>query len=312
MSKIGFIGCHEISWYCLRKICQLSKNLGDEVKIVFNLDPTLAQKHSAYVNFDTLQQQYNFELHYVDDVTNKQNIERLKKNDLDILFIIGWHRIVPHQVLDQAKITLGIHSSILPKDRGSSPINWQLIRGESKGGVTLFHLTTGVDAGAIVDAYKYEISNQDTVKEVYFKATFGSLILLEKNWKDIHNVHPKEIPQDESKVTINDRRKPSDGLIDWEKNASQCYNFIRALTKPYPGAFTFFKGRKVFIWSSKISEKKETKPGEIIETDSKIVISTGTKCLELLLLQFENEPICDGAIFSKTYEIKNNNSFESS
>lgn len=310
MTKIGFIGCHEISWHCLRKICELSKKHHDEIKIVFNLDSISAQKHSASANVDTLQHEYGFDLHNVSNITDEQNLSLLKNNDLDILFIIGWHRIVPQSVLDQAPIRLGIHSSLLPKDRGSSPINWEIIRGEKEGGVTLFHLTTGVDAGSIVDSKKYQILENETVRDVYYKAILGSLNLLENNWNDIHNLKPKSIEQDESKATLNDRRKPSDGLIDWSKNAKECYNFIRALTHPYPGAFTYYNSRKVFLWSSKVSDKKETNPGEILECDSKLIISTGNNCLELLFLQVENEPFCNAEIFSKTYCLKNNSFFK--
>lgn len=312
MVRIGFIGCHEISWHCLKKILELSNQFHDDVVIVFNLDPVKGEKHSAYVDFDTLQKKFNLNLNYVSDISNEKNVQKLENAKLDILFIIGWHRIVPQSVLDVAKIRLGIHSSLLPKDRGPSPINWQLIRGDKVGGVTLFHLTSGVDEGSIVDMQNYRIDENDDVRTVYAKAISNSLSLLEKNWPEIHNCSPKAIPQDEQEATINERRRPSDGLIDWTKSSKECYNWIRALTIPYPGAFSFWKNQKVIVWSSRISDVKQTKPGQIMDCSEKIIVSTKNGCLELLLLQVENEPICNAKVFSQSYHIQTNDFFSDS
>ena len=311
MVRIGFIGCHEISWFCLKKICQRSSKFNDEVVLAFDLEQSKASKYSASVNFDSLAKEYGFELFHVSSASDAQNLERLEKAKLDILFVIGWHRIVPQTVLDQAKIKLGIHSSLLPRDRGSSPINWQLIRGERIGGVTLFHLTNEVDAGDIIDSMKYEILDIDDVRDVYFKATLSSLYLLEKNWMQIHDLRIKSIPQNQTEVTVNERRKPEDGIIDWSKSAKNCYDWIRALTHPYPGAFTYWGEKKILIWASKMSAEKETKPGEVLCSDNRIIVSTGNHSLELLTLQAENEPLCNAKVFSDLYQLRKGDLFSS-
>ena len=304
MPRIGFIGCHEVSFHCLKKISNLSLQYGDTIEIVFDLLPEKAAKHSASISLNPLQKEFQFPLFHINSVTDLENVQLLQQAKLDILFIVGWHRIVPQLILDQAKLCLGLHASLLPKDRGSSPINWQLIRGDSKGGVTLFHLSTGVDSGPIVASKEYNISPNDNVRTVYYKTIINCLKLLEENWNDIHNLNPKKIQQDDSKATINERRRPSDGLIDWSKNSLSCYNWIRALTNPYPGAFTYWKGKKILIWESKISQYKETKIGEILEADEKIIVSTGIGSLELLILQVEDEPICSGELFCKSYGLQ--------
>jgi methionyl-tRNA formyltransferase len=309
MAKIGFIGCHEISWHCLRKISQLSEQFGDEISIVFNLEPEKGLKYSAYVNFDSLKQEFNFDLQYVSNVSDENSLKLLNEKKLDILFIIGWHKIVPQTVLNSAKIQLGIHSSLLPKNRGSSPINWQIIRNEKNGGTTLFHLTYDVDAGSIVDQEQFSIEFNDDIDTVYSKAIVASLNILERNWSEIHSLTPKNIPQDENEVTINEQRKPDDGLIDWTKNSIQCYNWVRALTHPYPGAFTFWGNKKILIWKCKLSEITNTQPGKIIKADNKIVISTGNKSIEIFSLQIENEPICNAEVFVKSYGLNTNDFF---
>jgi len=312
MARIGFIGCHEISKYCLRKIADLSNQYNDKLILSFNLKLEQGIKHSAYVDFNSLQKEFSFELHYVSDVSNEESIRILEKSKLDILFIIGWHKIVPQFVLNVAKLKLGIHSSLLPKDRGPSPINWQLIRGDNIGGVTLFHLTTGVDAGNIVDKQSYSIDEIDDVRSVYEKAISASMELLDRNWPDIHNLNPKSIPQDEKEVTINERRRPSDGLIDWSKSSKQCYDWIRALTFPYPGAFTFWKGKKILIWKSNISSTIGNYPGEILDGSKKILVSTGDDSIEISLLQIEGKPLCNAEVFVNTYKIQKSDTFDSS
>ena len=309
MSRIGFIGCHKISWYCLKKIAELSKKYGDELVVVFNLEKEKGIKYSSYVDFSSLQKDFNFNLIHVTKVSDSENLEILKNAKLDVLFIIGWHQIVPQTVLDSSKINLGIHSSLLPKDRGSSPINWQIIRDEHQGGATLFHLTVGVDAGNIVDQEPYSITEIDNVATVYEKATLSSLNLLEKNWNDIHLSNLTSLKQDENKITLNKQRRPNDGLIDWSKSSKDCYNWIRALTSPYPGAFTFYKNKKIYLWDSKISNHNSTSPGQIIEIGARIVVSTGNGSIELLSLQVEDEPTCNANLFSKSYDLEKNNFF---
>ena len=306
--KIGFIGCHEISWYCLKKICELSKKYGDTIAIVFNLDQEEAKKHSAYVDFDSLKEKFDFPLFYISRIDEKE-IQMIKKLDLDVLFIIGWHRIVSQKVLDQSKTNLGIHSSLLPKNRGPSPLNWQIIRGEKQGGVTLFYLADDVDSGSIVDQENFEISFTDTIKTAYDKAIIASISLLEKNWNNIHSQKLNSFPQNENEITINDRRRPEDGLMNWNQDSTVCYNFIRALTNPYPGAFTIWKGKKIYIWDSQLSRNKQRKAGEIIESDDKIIISTSNGCLSLLSLQVENELKCSPEIFVKVYDLKKGDFF---
>ncbi len=313
MVQIGFIGCHEVSFHCLKKICNLANEFNDIISIAFDLLPEEASKHSASISLKPLQNEFKFPLHHVKNITDQENNSMISDANLDVLFIIGWHRIVPQSILDHAKICIGLHTSMLPEDRGSSPINWQLIRGSKKGGVSLFHLTADVDAGNIIDQKEYSIDVNDNVKTVYFKSILASLDLLENNWFDIHNLKPNQIIQNEEKITFNSRRKPDDGLIDWTKSSINCYNWIRALTFPYPGAFTFWNGKKLLIWKSIISNKKEKeKPGTIIKTEKNFLISTGDGNLEITLLQAENEPLCNSEVFKKSYGLKEKDIFQNS
>ena len=115
------------------------------------------------------------------------------------------------------------------------------------------------------------------------------------------------IHQNEEDMTLNSRRRPKDGLIDWSKTSLECHNWIRALTHPYPGAFTYWNHKMVFIWYTKINNSLvQSDPGTVIDAAEKLTIVTGKGCIDILQLQIENEPICDAKLFIKSYGLQKN------
>ncbi len=304
--RVGFAGCHQISWHCLRAVAELCKSNGDELVAVFNLLPEKGAKHSAFVEFDGLEKEYGFQYHKVTDLAAPETLSLLNSLKLDAFFIIGWHKIVPQQVIDCAPYCLGMHSSLLPKNRGSSPINWQIIKGEKEGGMSFFHLTTGVDSGDVVDKQGFEIALQDSCADAYQKAAVAALEMLRRNWAALREKSLPRVPQDESQATLNPRRKPEDGSVDWKKSALELHNWVRALTHPYPGAFTFFMGKKLFLWkASWIEDYNEPPepPGTIVSVGERLAVAAEGGWLLVKQLQFEGEPECSALVFSTAYSV---------
>lgn len=303
--RVGFAGCHEISWHCLKAIAELCKLQGDELVAAFNLLPEKGAKYSAFVEFNSLAGEYAFPLHEVADLAAPEVVETLRSLKLDAFFIIGWHKIVPQQVIDCAPYCLGMHSSLLPKNRGSSPINWQIIRGEKQGGMSFFHLTTGVDSGDLVGQKEFEISEDDTCADAYAKATVAALGLLRENWTALAEKRLAHVPQDESQATLNPRRRPEDGKIVWEKNAFELHNWVRALTHPYPGAFASLRGKKVFLWRASCTQGElKQEAGTIVSVGERIVVAAKSGFLKIEGLQFDGELECPASVFSAVYEVK--------
>lgn len=129
----------------------------------------------------------------------------------------------------------GIHASLLPKYAGGAPLNWAIINGEKETGVTLFRMDDGVDDGDIISQKSFLIEFEDTINEIYQKATIASKEILNEVLLNIDNIKFK--PQDKRKIEIYPQRKPDDGEIDLSKTSIEIYNFIRAQSSPYPGAF---------------------------------------------------------------------------
>lgn len=224
---------------------------------------------------------------------------------------VGWSQIIQDEILALPKLgCVGFHSSLLPKDRGGSPINWAIIRGETVWGVTLYYLDPGIDNGDIIAQKKFAIGLNDTCKSVYQKAGKAMVQMLQENIPLLLEGKAPRTPQAESEATYNRRRKPEEGLIDWNKSAKELYDWIRAQTHPYPGAFTFLNSTKCYIWQSKLDRRRSQKKlftsrdkvGTFIVTKEKkeVWVKTGKDFLRIDKIQFENESEVKAFDFFKT------------
>ena len=178
----------------------------------------------------------------------------------DVILVVGWYYMVPQRIRELARYgAWGIHASLLPKYAGGAPLVWAMINGEPEVGVTLFRLGDGVDDGDIIAQRAFSIDARETIREVYEKATIASKSVLTKSLEQIDQV--TFTPQDKSKIEVYPQRKPADGLIDWSWDAARIGRFIRAQTRPYPGAFTVINGNKVVLWDADVEEAMDEIPG---------------------------------------------------
>jgi methionyl-tRNA formyltransferase len=199
------------------------------------------------------------------------------KPDLVILAFVT--DIIPEELLSVPSIgTICYHPSLLPRHRGASGINWAIIQGDSRTGLTILWADKGIDTGPILLQKEVEIGPQDTTGSLYFNTLFPMGIDAIVEAVELIKIgKAPRIPQDESKVTY---ERPCDdrvASVDFEKSIHDVYNLIRGCD-PQPGAFTSFKGKKVRFYDARMepSESGE-KPGEVlaIETDSLIVAVKG-------------------------------------
>jgi methionyl-tRNA formyltransferase len=143
---------------------------------------------------------------------------------------------------------VNMHGSLLPRYRGRAPVNWQILHGEREGGVTLHYMVKRADAGDIVDQEAFPIGLDDTPSEVYARMLPAAERVLARSAVAVMEGTAPRIRQLESKATKFGRRRPEDGLIDWRLCAEDVRNLVRAVTRPYPGAFTFANGTRVLVW----------------------------------------------------------------
>jgi methionyl-tRNA formyltransferase len=256
--RISFFGATKFSEYLLNKLLELN-NI--EVVSVFYIPEMFSisyssapVKNSNYADLKSISQFHNISSYEVDSVSGKriQDYESIIKNqNLDVILVLGWYYMVPKSIRNLSKLgAWGIHASMLPNYAGGAPLVWAIINGEKETGVTLFKLNDGVDDGDIISQKSISIEDNDTILEVYEKAKYISAIILEEVLTNIDKI--KFLPQDKSKIQVFPQRKPEDGVIDWSKNTKQIKDFIRAQSKPYPGAYTIIGDKKVVIWDATI------------------------------------------------------------
>lgn len=212
----------------------------------------------------------------------------------DLGLVVGWYWILDRETRDAIpRGLLGLHNSLLPLYRGAAPLVWAIMNGDTRSGVSLFTLSERLDAGDLWAQRGVEVGPDDTVGEVLARLEDVSTALLRDHWLDVLSGRLRPSPQDDSNATYGVRRTPEDGRIDWGRPAGRVHDFIRALSLPYPGAFSELNGRKLMIWRARRSDvSARGRPGEVgrIEEDAVHVVCGDGRTLALREVSFEGAP----------------------
>ena len=254
--RIFFLGSTKFSLHCLKVALDCGMRIvgcawtPEVFKISYAPD---GQQNMNYVDFKLVAADLHVPCIHYERGNLRGFIEQVAPLRPELLLVAGWYYMVPKKLRDVARLgAVGLHGSLLPKYRGGAPLVWAMINGEKEAGLTLFHLNDHVDAGDIIGQEPFQIGDTDTIANLLGKVDVAAEKLLRTYLPTIANGSAPCIPQNETEATYVPQRKPEDGLIDWSKSPTEIWNFIRAQTKPYPGAFTFMAGKKVTIYDAKI------------------------------------------------------------
>ena len=208
---------------------------------------------------------------------------------------MGWQRLIPQWLLNKLSVgAFGMHGSSkpLPHGRGRSPMNWSLIQNKEIFYTNLFKYDSGVDDGLIVGTQKFDITQWDTCNTLHIKNTIAMNRLCAKFLPKILNGTIKYYRQGRKGVSYYPKRNAEDGLIFWKDSTKDIYNLVRAVTKPFPGAFTFFgKNKKLYIWKAIPFDSKlrwsNFSEGKILDVfyDGTFLVKTGDS--SLLILEYD-------------------------
>src|SRR2546425_825710 len=243
--RIGWVGFHIEGVLALRSALEQ----GYRIEAVITLKPELAANRSGAADYKSLCQEFEVPLHEVTNINDDESLNLLKNLSLDVAFVIGWSQIVRPEALKLVRGgMIGAHASLLPHNRGRAPINWALIKGAKKAGNSLIWLAEKVDGGDIIDQIVIPITPYDSCASLYERVA-------ESNREMILRVIPKLLagerpgsPQPHTDEPDLPGRRPKDGLLNWFMRDVEVYDFVRALTRPYPGAFSWLDGRRWTIW----------------------------------------------------------------
>ena len=217
------------------------------------------------------------------DINHPIWVRKIRELNPDIIFSFYYRDMIGSAILEIPRAgCLNLHGSLLPEYRGRCPINWVLVNGEKETGVTLHYMTPRPDNGDVVCQKKINISDADTAKSLYKKALKASSGMLDEILPQIIAGSTSRYPQDHSKATYYGGRSPKDGEILWTKTADEVRNLVRAVTLPYPGAFSYAGDKKCLFWMvTKVPPgNKELSPGTVVSTDP-LVIACGKEAVKI-------------------------------
>ncbi|WP_323160492.1 bifunctional UDP-4-amino-4-deoxy-L-arabinose formyltransferase/UDP-glucuronic acid oxidase ArnA [Pseudomonas fluorescens] len=243
-------------------------NSGYDIAAVFTHadDP---KENTFYASVAQLCASKGIPVHAPEDANHPLWIERIAKLDPDYIFSFYYRNLLSEQLLALAKKgAFNLHGSLLPRYRGRAPANWVLVNGETETGVTLHRMVKRADAGAIVAQQRVAIERSDTGLTLHAKLRTAASDLLRDTLPNMLQGKITETPQDESKATVFGRRTPADGKLVWARPAEQLFNLVRAVTRPYPGAFCAVGEHKLIVWSAEVVKGNEGQaPGRVISVD---------------------------------------------
>ncbi|MEI7048867.1 MULTISPECIES: bifunctional UDP-4-amino-4-deoxy-L-arabinose formyltransferase/UDP-glucuronic acid oxidase ArnA [Pseudomonas] len=243
-------------------------NSGYDIAAVFTHadDP---KENAFYASVAQLCANKGIPVHAPEDANHPLWIERIAKLDPEYIFSFYYRNLLSEPLLALAKKgAFNLHGSLLPRYRGRAPANWVLVNGETETGVTLHRMVKRADAGAIVAQQRVAIERSDTGLTLHAKLRTAASDLLRDTLPNMLQGQITETPQDESKATVFGRRTPADGKLVWAKPAEELFNLVRAVTRPYPGAFCAVGEHKLIVWSAEVVKGNEGQaPGRVISVD---------------------------------------------
>lgn len=233
----------------------------------------------------------------------KEGVEDIKAINPDIMITCAFGQIISQEILDIPKYgVINIHASLLPKYRGSSPIQWCLVNGESKTGVTIMRTALAVDSGDILLQKEIDILPEENAGELFDRlAILGGQAIVEA-LEIIADGRAVYTPQQESQATHYPMISKEDGKIDWSKSAREVFNKMRGFT-PWPSAFTTLDGKLFKILKCVVSDKIfDGKEGEVVIEERKAYVVCGNGTVELKEVQLEGKkamPVSDFLLSGK-------------
>lgn len=231
----------------------------------------------------------------VDDVNDHEVTSFLESVEPDVAVCAGWTQIIDEELLGiPADGTWGLHASDLPQGRGGAPVNWSIIHGEPAVTMSLFEFVPEVDDGDVLGQRSVPVEDRDTVGTVYDRLTVASFDLLDDALERLEAGGLNPVSQNRAEATYRPNRTPDDGWMDWRASARDQYNFVRALTDPYPGAFTFFDSDRLTVWDAEPRGEAcaDAASGEVIRVidGAGVDVCTGGEVLRLRRVQLGDRP----------------------
>ena len=262
--RFGFVTCVQLGRACIEEVLRI----GGSFDLLISLHDELAIDKSGRVRLDDLAITHDIELVKVRNINDDDAVAAIEAASLDLLFIIGWSQIAGERVLHSTRRgVIGMHPTLLPIGRGRASIPWAILKDLPKTGVTMFQLDEGVDTGPILAQEIVPLKTDETATSLYEKVTRAHVTLMRRTWPQLMRNEVSPRPQDERLATVWAGRRPEDGAFTFsEETTHHIDRLVRALTHPYPGAFTYHEGRIMRIWKGEPAHHHDAARDDVFET----------------------------------------------
>jgi methionyl-tRNA formyltransferase len=239
-------------------------------------------------------------------VRRPEVLEYLRSLGAEAMVVVGYGQIIPQSVIDLAPLgIINVHASLLPKYRGAGPIQWAILNGETRTGVTTMRIDAGLDTGDMLLKAETEIGPDENALELGHRLAPMGADLLVKTLDGLQAGAIVPEQQDSAQATYAPLLKKEDGLIDWIQPANAIHNRVRGL-QPWPGAYTTFRGQTLHIWKSRVGAvAAAAAPGKLVALRPPVV-RCGTGALELIEVQLEGRKRIAAADFANGQRLTEN------
>lgn len=218
---------------------------------VATLPPERASRHSDFEDLRPLAGRLGVEVIDVVNVNAPAFLETLRGLRPDLVMVIGWSQLCGDEFLSIARLgTIGFHPAPLPRMRGRAVIPWTILEGERETGASLFWMDAGMDSGDLLAQRRFPVRLDETATTLYARHEACIADLLADVEDAVLAGAAPRLPQNHALATYCARRTADDGEINWREPAERIWTLIRAVTRPYPGAFTRLRGHVVRIWAA--------------------------------------------------------------
>ncbi len=301
--RVVFMGTPEFSVPTLQSLIDSEHEV-----IAVITQPDKAKGRGKAVQYTPVKEkalEYNIPVYQPVKVKNPEFVEVLKELNPDVIVVIAFGQILSKEILELPKYgCMNVHASLLPKLRGAAPIQWAVIDGEEKSGVTIMQMDVGLDTGDMLLKGEVTLDAKETGGSLHDKLTVmgGPLILKALEQAEAGTLVPQKQNDEESNYAkMLDKAL---GNIDFTKSAKEIERLIRGLN-PWPSAYTFLNGKTLKIWDADVVEGNfEGEAGEVIEvTKDALIVKTGADALAIKELQLEGKKRMDTGAFLRGYEV---------
>lgn len=280
--KIGVAGNQWITQYLIEYL----QTNGTPVSLIVNVGDDWTDRISGYTDLLPLAEREGIELYRPEKYSLKSEADEafMAAAGLDLLIVFGWQRLIPPAVVASIPNIYGVHGGPEkpPRCRGRAVFNWSLLMGLERFYMYLFKIDVGVDDGDLLYLEEFEIRPTDDICTLYHKNCVVSSRMFGQLAADMRDGKPLRLQaQDEGDPTYLPKRTPADGEIRWQDSARDIENLIRAVTRPYPGAYGYLAGAQVLVWQGHVFDEKivypDAVPGEIVDVfpNGHFVVKTG-------------------------------------